>query len=278
MAELNRLQAVFPRAQDVIGIAGGFPLRLKSTTTSLQGLPRGPRAPMSIVNKLNPDAENVRLIGGIPGRNGMMAILDPMSLVTNAVDIIGNDCLTGFAALDDVQLVVNAKGLLFHRKSGETWINQPAHQGACTGILVVDSRTFVTIGLDGLLHIWDHQCRKLGTLEGHTGGITDATISPDGSVITTGTDRSVRIWDPVRQRQKMFLKGFENPLVRVHTTKAGTLVVDTTGQVFLITEIGKPAKVGSAAGYPCASWVLTNDSTAIFIALRTGTIHRFPIG
>ena len=277
MAEPNRLQAVLSREKDAIGIAGGFPVRFQQTVTNVQGLPRGPRVPMPLVNQISEGQGKVRIVGGTPGRNGMLALLDPVTLVTSDVEVVGTDCLTGFAELGDVQVAVNAKGVLVHRRRGGTWTEQPAHQGACTGILKVNDRTFVTFGVDGLLHIWDHNNKKVGTLEGHSGGITGASLSPDGNITTVSSDRSVRVWDVLRQRQRMFFKGFENPLVDVHYANGVVVVIDAIGQVFTLGDAGKPVKAGGQPGYPCCSWVIPDRPAAVFIAQRTGTIHRIPI-
>lgn len=278
MAEPNRLQAVLARGKDAIGIAGGYPVRLASTTTHVQGLSRGSRVPMPLVNTMIEVKDGVRIVGGTPGRNGLLARLDPVTLRTNEVDIVGSDCLIGFADAGDVQMTVNAKGMLFHRRRGGSWNEQQAHQGACTGILNVKTQTFVTFGVDGLIHIWDHTCKKLGTLEGHSSGITGAVLSPDGNVTTVSSDRSVRVWDVLRQRQRMFFKGFENPLVNVHYANGDVILIDSMGQVFTIGDAGKPKKAGGQPGYPCCSWVLPDEPVAVFIAQRTGTIHRIPIG
>ena len=277
MAEPNRLQAVLARGKDAIGIAGGYPVRLASTTTHVQGLSRGSRVPMPLVNTMIEVKDGVRIVGGTPGRNGLLARLDPVTLRTNEVDIVGSDCLIGFADAGDVQMTVNAKGMLFHRRRGGSWNEQQAHQGACTGILNVKTQTFVTFGVDGLIHIWDHTCKKLGTLEGHSSGITGAALSPDGNVTTVSSDRSVRVWDVLRQRQRMFFKGFENPLVNVHYANGDVILIDSMGQVFTIGDAGKPKKAGGPPGYPCCSWVLPDEPVAVFIAQRTGTIHRIHI-
>lgn len=277
MAEVNRLQAVLSDEQGIIGIASGYPLRFESTTNQLNGLPRGPRLQLPIVNKLIPSAGGIQLIGGTPGRNGMLVRMNPKTLVTSDIETVGTDCLTGFADLDDIQIAANGKGALFNRRRGGKWTEQLAHQGACTGILTVKNHSFVTIGVDGLLHVWDHTCKKVGTLEGHSAGITGATYSPEGNIITVSSDRTVRVWDVMRQRQRMFFKGFENPLLYVHSMRDVIVVIDTAGQVFTIGDAGKPVNVGGFTGYPCCSWSNADKPPAVFIATRTGTIHRILI-
>jgi hypothetical protein len=232
---------------------------------------------MPLVNQISEGQGKVRIVGGTPGRNGMLALLGPVTLVTSDVEMVGTDCLTGFAELSDVHVAVNAKGMLFHRRQGGKWMEQPAHQGACTGILKVNDRTFVTFGVDGLLHIWDHNNKKVGTLEGHSGGITGASLSPDGNITTVSSDRSVRVWDALRQRQRMFFKGFETPLVDVHYANGVGIVIDAIGQVFTLRDAGKPVRAGGQPGYPCCSWVISDGPAAVFIAQRTGTIHRIPV-
>ena len=276
--EANRLQAVLPLRDVTIGIAGGFPIRIGALDRNVQGIQRGHRLPMPLVSNIVAGADEVTVVGGVPGHSGMLATLNPATLMTGAPELVGQDCLTGVVEIGDLQAVVNAKGVLFSRRKGKTWTEQPAHQGACTGILKVDNRTFVTYGVDGLVHIWDRAGTKLGTLEGHAAAITSGIISAVGNVTTVSTDRSVRVWDPVRQRQKMFFKGFDNALVALHRVAEITVIIDSSGQVFTLTETGKPVKAGAAPGYPCCSWIARGGEASVFIAQRGGMIHRILIG
>ena len=276
--EANRLQAVLPLRDVTIGIAGGFPIRIGALDRNVQGIQRGHRLPMPLVSNIVAGADEVTIVGGVPGQCGMLATLNPATLMTGAPELVGQDCLTGVVEIGDLQAVVNAKGVLFSRRKGKTWTEQPAHQGACTGILKVDNRTFVTYGVDGLVHIWDSAGTKLGTLEGHAAAITSGIISAVGNVTTVSTDRSVRVWDPVRQRQRMFFKGFDNALVALHRVAETTVIIDSSGQVFTLTETGKPVKAGAAPGYPCCSWIARGGEASVFIAQRGGMIHRILIG
>lgn len=278
ISETNRLQAVLPVAKECIGIAAGFPLRISDTDGNVKGIQRGPRLPMTLVNSIAKGSENTWIAGGIPGQRGVLAMLNELSLEASMQVAIGQECLTGYAELGDRQVVVNAKGGLFSRTQNDAWQEQPAHQGACTGILAIRERGFVTFGVDALVHCWDKNGKKTGTLEGHSAAITNGIVSPDGTLTTVSMDRSVRVWDPVRQRQKMFFKGFENALVAVHLLGALVVVIDSAGQVFTVGDTGKPVKAGAAPGYPCCSWVGRNRQATVFAALRSGTIHRIPIG
>jgi hypothetical protein len=276
--EANRLQAVLPLRDVTIGIAGGFPIRIGALDRNVQSIQRGHRLPMPLVSNIVARADEVTIVGGIPGQRGMLAILNPVTLITGSPEIVGQDCLSGAVELGDLQAVVNAKGVLFSRRKGKTWTEQPAHQGACTGMLKLDNHTFVTYGVDGLVHIWDSACTRLGTLEGHVAAITSGIISAAGNLTTVSTDRSVRIWDPVRQRQKMFFKGFDNALVAVHQVAKTTVVIDSSGQVFTLTGTGKIVRAGAAPGYPCCSWIVHGGEASVYVAQRGGMIHRIPIG
>jgi hypothetical protein len=76
----------------------------------------------------------------------------------------------------------------------------------------------------------------------------------------------------------MFFKGFENALVAVHLAGAVVVVIDSAGQVFTVGDTGKPVKAGAAPGYPCCTWIERNRQASVFVALRSGTIRRIPIG
>lgn len=269
---------MLPIANGAIGIAAGFPLRISDSDDNVKSIKRGPRVPMPLVNSIVQGSGNTWIAGGIPGQRGVLAMLNELSLESSMPVAVGQECLTGYAELGDRQIVVNAKGGLFSRTRNDMWQEQPAHQGACTGILDIGERGFVTFGVDALVHCWDRNGKKTGTLEGHAAAITGGIVAPDGTLTTVSTDRSVRVWDPVRQRQKMFFKGFENALVNVHLVGAVVVVIDSAGQVFTVGDTGKPVKAGAAPGYPCCSWVGHNRQATVFAALRSGTIHRIPIG
>jgi hypothetical protein len=269
---------VLPIANGAIGIAAGFPLRISDTEDNVQSIQRGPRLPMPLVNSIVKGAESTWIAGGIPGQRGVLSVLNELSLESNMPMAIGQECLTGYAEVGGRQVVVNAKGALFSRTRNDVWQEQPAHQGACTGILAIRDRGFVTFGVDALVHCWDRNSSKTATLEGHSAAITSGMVMADGTLITVSLDRSVRVWDPVRQRQKKFIKGFEKALVAVHLVGDSVVIIDSVGQVFTIGDSGKPVKAGAAPGYPCCSWVTLSPQASVCVALRNGTIHRIPIG
>ena len=76
----------------------------------------------------------------------------------------------------------------------------------------------------------------------------------------------------------MFFKGFDNALVALHRVAEITVIIDSSGQVFTLTETGKPVKAGAAPGYPCCSWIARGGEASVFIAQRGGMIHRILIG
>jgi len=274
MSEANRLQVVLPVANGCIGIAAGFPLRISDTEDNVQSTQRGPRLPMPIVNSIVKGSENTWIAGGIPGQRGVLATLNTLSFECSMTEPIGQECLTGYAEVGGRQVVVNAKGALFSRTRNDVWQEQPAHQGACTGILAIGERGFVTFGVDALVHCWDRNSIKTATLEGHSAAITSGIVTADGTLITVSLDRSVRVWDPVRQRQKKFIKGFEKALVAVHLVDDSVVIIDSVGQVFTIGDSGKPVKAGVAPGYPCCCWVTRSPQASVCVARRNGTIHR----
>ncbi|KAI5294798.1 hypothetical protein KEM52_003176 [Ascosphaera acerosa] len=53
---------------------------------------------------------------------------------------------------------------------------------------------FASAGNDGVIRLWTLQGQQVGTLEGHTNFIYSLTALPTGELVSSGEDRTVRIW------------------------------------------------------------------------------------
>lgn len=69
------------------------------------------------------------------------------------------------------------------------------------------------------------QLPRLDAQLGHSGAVMGLDVSPDGRVLATaGIDRTVRLWDAVRQRELRVLQGHNKPLRQVRFSPNGDLL------------------------------------------------------
>jgi WD40 repeat protein len=86
--------------------------------------------------------------------------------------------------------------------------------------------TFVAACQDGIARIWEVPSGTLRfALKGHTAGIVDATFSPDGAQVLTGSDdKTARIWDATTGRSVRELRGHEGAIHGVAWSPNASLV------------------------------------------------------
>jgi WD40 repeat protein len=85
--------------------------------------------------------------------------------------------------------------------------------GAFDVAFLPDGRV-VSVGIDGLVRVWDVLTRKATVLPGNVGAVRSVAASSDGRhVATAGRDSTVRIWDVTTGAQATVLRGHEGGLV-----------------------------------------------------------------
>ncbi len=133
-----------------------------------------------------------------------------------------------------------AGGLVAWDSRGHELQSISAHKGAITAVTCFGSAV-ATASEDGSVKFWnleDGTERK--SWDAHPGGVTDAAFAPDGTLVTSGRDRMVKLWDASGKFLRQF-DAFQD--VALQAALAGGKVVggDWTGAVRVWTRQGKLA-------------------------------------
>ena len=81
----------------------------------------------------------------------------------------------------------------------------------------------------GKVYIWrlDRPSAPERVLVGHHGGINSVAYSPTGRIVTAGTDRTVRVWNPAK-RTEVVLRGHQDEVFDAVFTPDGSQVLSAS--------------------------------------------------
>lgn len=93
--------------------------------------------------------------------------------------------------------------------------------------------TIVTAGNDGSARLWDSRTGQLKRIfSSATGYLSDAALSPDGSLLVTGGgDGQLRFWDVTTERQLWALQAHRSYIIGIRFDGSGIVTRDFTGDV-----------------------------------------------
>jgi WD40 repeat protein len=93
-----------------------------------------------------------------------------------------------------------------------------------------DGRHVAAATATGKVLIWslDRPNTPERVLAGHHGNIDSLSYSPSGRIVTAGTDRTVRVWDPAKRTQ-VILRGHQNEVFDAVFTPNGAQVLSVSG-------------------------------------------------
>ncbi|QDU63436.1 WD domain, G-beta repeat [Planctomycetes bacterium Pan216] len=146
----------------------------------------------------------------------------------------------------------------------------------------LDARHLVSVAWDGQLRVWDLNERLRETLnerlllEGHDDRVLCCTISPDGSIVATGSaDRTIRLWRTDRVTEPSVLVGHTDQVTCCRFTPDGQLLIsaDRDGVVYVWEPTMKQA-IGSISH---TSAILTldvaPDGAQVAVGDEEGLVH-----
>jgi Prp8 binding protein len=104
------------------------------------------------------------------------------------------------------------------------------HQGEIfTGKFSNEGFLYASGGFDRSIMLWEvfeEKCRNIATLQGHSNAILDLTWSQDDSkIFSVSADKTVSVWDIYESKRLKKLKGHENYVNCITSTKKGPELV-----------------------------------------------------
>ncbi len=74
-----------------------------------------------------------------------------------------------------------------------------------------DGRRLVSVSMDKSVKVWDAESREpIDAREAHTAGVKSVVFARDGSFVTAGTDRTLRVWSLDASHELVCLRGHEH--------------------------------------------------------------------
>jgi WD40 repeat protein len=139
------------------------------------------------------------------------------------------------------------------------------------------------LGLDGTRALlWDADSGKhLRTLAGHSGDVTTAIFSPDGSaLVTAGNDRLAIVWDVATGKELHRLAGHSGMVLAVAVSGDGLWIAtaseDGTARIWELAT-GRPWLTLTGHGGPVETVSFRPDSQAVLTAGADGTAREWPV-
>jgi Planctomycete cytochrome C/WD domain, G-beta repeat len=119
---------------------------------------------------------------------------------------------------------------------------------------------------------------SLATFNSHGQPVFDVAFSPDGkSVITSGADKQVRVWNPANAKQIRAIGGFGDQVFRIAVTKDGEVASSSADKTARLHKLANGKAVRTFGGH--GDWVYSVAINPATKRLATGTydgeIHIF---
>jgi mono/diheme cytochrome c family protein len=113
---------------------------------------------------------------------------------------------------------------------------------------------------------------SLATFNSHGQPVFDVAFSPDGkSVITSGADKQVRIWNPANSKQVRAIGGFGDQVFRIEVTKDGEIASSSADKTARLHKVANGQAVRTFAGH--GDWVYSVAIHPATKRLATGSYN-----
>jgi mono/diheme cytochrome c family protein len=113
---------------------------------------------------------------------------------------------------------------------------------------------------------------SLATFNSHGQPVFDVAFSPDGkSVITSGADKQVRIWNPANAKQVRAIGGFGDQVFRIEVTKDGEIASSSADKTARLHKVADGKAVRTFGGH--GDWVYSVAIHPASKRLATGSYN-----
>jgi WD40 repeat protein len=125
------------------------------------------------------------------------------------------------------------------------------HDGAVTGLVVLDPGRFVSASHDGTLRLWDVATAfELRRFQGHEGEVHALALLDERHVVSAGADKTIRIWDVEAGNEVQRIDGHDGQVTCLCIVDGHILSGATDGTVRL-WDAGSGAEVRRFVGHEC---------------------------
>ena len=143
---------------------------------------------------------------------------------------------------------------IWEADTGRLYLDLIGHKAAVRSVVWrADSNVLISASEDGTVKMWEMNAgNQLKSFNAHSGGVTGIAMSQDGKIVTSGKDRTVKVWNADGSAVAT-MPAFSEPALEVAITHDGTRVVggDWNGRT-LMWEIADPKKVEELQANPPA--------------------------
>jgi WD40 repeat protein/energy-coupling factor transporter ATP-binding protein EcfA2 len=192
----------------------------------------------------SPDGQTLASGGGVDGTTRLWNLKNPKSLTFRDHQ---NVVLQAIFSLDHQRIASGSddKTVKIWKSDGTVMQTLTGHSAGVLGVAFSnDMQTLASASWDGTVKLWhlDDKTEKytlFKTLNGRNGGVWKVAISPEGAIVSTGRDGTLKLWDR---------KGRLSQTLTGHRAEVRSVVFSPNGQLIASSSFDKTVKLWSKGG------------------------------
>lgn len=153
---------------------------------------------------------------------------------------------------------------VWEAETGRLYLDLIGHKGAVRSLVWrADSNVLLSASEDGTVKMWEMNAgNQLKSFNAHSGGVTGISMAQDGKIVTSGKDRTVKVWNADGSAIAT-MPAFTEPALEVAITHDSSRVVggDWNGRT-LMWQIADPKIVTELAANPPELGKQTEDQAS----------------